>query len=94
MRADTEWLAMGTPEERVDAGVADAVTLLLDAHGSLLTWPPAAERLLGRRAADVIGTPAVQLLAPEDAARPPEITERCSTEGGWTGCCGSAATTA
>ncbi|MFF7675432.1 SpoIIE family protein phosphatase [Actinacidiphila glaucinigra] len=76
---------MGTPEERVDAGVADAVTLLLDAHGSLLTWPPAAERLLGRRAVDVVGTPAVELLAPEDAARPPEIAERCSTEGGWTG---------
>ncbi|WP_431945300.1 SpoIIE family protein phosphatase [Actinacidiphila sp. bgisy167] len=76
---------MGTPEERVDAGVADAVTLLLDARGRLLSWPAAAERLLGRRAADVLGTPAVDLLVPEDAACTREIAERCCAEGGWTG---------
>ncbi|MFD3452252.1 SpoIIE family protein phosphatase [Streptomyces sp. NPDC058691] len=76
---------MGTPEGHADAGVADAVTLVLDARGLVLSWPPAARRLLGLAADEVVGHPVEELLAPQDVKRLPEIRARCRSEGGWTG---------
>ncbi|MER5542648.1 SpoIIE family protein phosphatase [Streptomyces sp. NPDC002589] len=80
---------MGTHEEQNVArqrfDVADAAPLLLDAQGVVTGWTPNAERLLAYPAAEVVGASAVGLLSAEDAARVPELVERCRSDGGWAG---------
>jgi PAS domain S-box-containing protein len=65
--------------------VADAVPLLLDAQGVVTSWTRDAQRLLKYTAAEVVGTKVTGLLAAEDAARLPELAERCRRDGGWAG---------
>nr|WP_240634662.1 SpoIIE family protein phosphatase [Streptomyces dengpaensis] len=65
--------------------MADAAPLLLDARMAVTSWTADAERLLGYPAADVLGRRAAELLVPEDAARIPELVERCREESSWTG---------
>ncbi|MFG2477524.1 SpoIIE family protein phosphatase [Streptomyces fagopyri] len=72
-----------SPRRRFD--VADAAPLLLDAHLTVTGWTADAERLLGHRAADVVGRHVVDLLFPDDAARISERVERCRGVGGWAG---------
>jgi PAS domain S-box-containing protein len=65
--------------------VADAVPLLLDAQGVVTSWTREAQRLLQYAAAEVVGTRVTGLLTAEDAARLPELAERCRRDGGWAG---------
>ncbi|MFJ4833491.1 SpoIIE family protein phosphatase [Streptomyces sp. NPDC088747] len=65
--------------------MADAVPLLLDARRAVTSWTADAERLLGYTSGEVLGRPAADLLIPEDAARVPELAERCRGDGGWAG---------
>ncbi|MFF4506820.1 SpoIIE family protein phosphatase [Streptomyces sp. NPDC001401] len=80
---------MGTEEEQDVArqrfDVADAAPLLLDAQGVVRSWTRDAERLLAYTPAEVVGTKVAGLLAAEDAARVPELVERCRRDGGWAG---------
>ena len=81
---------MGTSEEPdVLAGqrfdMADAAPVLLDAQMAVTSWTADAERLLGYPASAVLGRNAADLLLPEDAARLPELAERCRGNGGWVG---------
>ncbi|WP_405875161.1 MULTISPECIES: SpoIIE family protein phosphatase [unclassified Streptomyces] len=80
---------MGTQEEQDVArqrfDVADAAPLLLDARGVVTSWTQDAQRLLKYTAAEVVGTEVTGLLADEDAARVPELAERCRRDGGWAG---------
>lgn len=71
--------------ERHRFDVADAAPVLLDARGVVTCWPGPARRLLAHPAADVIGRPVAGLLSEEDAARLPELAERCRRDGGWAG---------
>ncbi|MEK0099703.1 SpoIIE family protein phosphatase [Streptomyces sp. A475] len=70
-------------EQRFD--VADAAPVLLDRHGVVSGWSGGGERLLGYAAAEVVGRKVAELLIPEDAARMPALSERCRTDGGWSG---------
>jgi PAS domain S-box-containing protein len=65
--------------------VADAVPLLLDAQGAVISWTRDAQRLLHYAASEVVGTRVTALLTDEDAARVPELAERCRRDGGWSG---------
>ncbi|MGW3204870.1 SpoIIE family protein phosphatase [Streptomyces sp. NPDC001135] len=80
---------MGTHEERDVArhrfDVADAAPLLLDARGVVTGWTPDAQRLLAYPAVEVVGTGVTRLLSAADAARLPELAERCRRDGGWAG---------
>ncbi|MFG2790204.1 SpoIIE family protein phosphatase [Streptomyces sp. NPDC048419] len=80
---------MGTQEEQDIArqrfDVADAVPLLLDAQGVVISWTRDAQRLLQYTPAEVVGTRVTALLAAEDAARLPELAERCRDDDGWAG---------
>ncbi|MFR0354200.1 SpoIIE family protein phosphatase [Streptomyces sediminimaris] len=80
---------MGTQEEqdvaRQPFDVADAVPVLLDARGVVLSWTRDAQRLLRYAPAEVVGTGVSGLLAAEDAARLPELAERCREDDGWAG---------
>ncbi|AOR35680.1 protein phosphatase [Streptomyces fodineus] len=80
---------MSTHEELGAAGqrfdVADAAPLLLDAQGVVTSWTRGAQRLLAYPASEVVGTKASGLLSEEDAARVPELAERCRRDGGWAG---------
>ncbi|MFD8388800.1 SpoIIE family protein phosphatase [Streptomyces sp. NPDC059680] len=80
---------MGTHEEqdvtRQRFDVADAAPLLLDAQGVVTSWTQGAQRLLAYSAAEVVGTRVTGLLSAEDAARVPELAERCRRDGGWAG---------
>ncbi|MDC2959994.1 SpoIIE family protein phosphatase [Streptomyces gilvifuscus] len=80
---------MGTQEEQDAAGqrfdVADAAPLLLDAQGVVRSWTRDAQRLLAYTPTEVVGSPVAGLLVPDDAARVPELVERCRREGGWAG---------
>ncbi|GGZ12874.1 SpoIIE family protein phosphatase [Streptomyces poonensis] len=81
---------MGTDRDSEVTGqrfdVADAVPLLLDAHGTVTSWTRDAERLLGHPAAAVLGRHAGALLVPEDAARVTALAEdHRAGGGGWTG---------
>ncbi|MFI2205309.1 SpoIIE family protein phosphatase [Streptomyces sp. NPDC020192] len=80
---------MGTHEKQDAApqrfDVADAAPLLLDARGVVTSWTRGAQRLLTYTAAEVVGTDATGLLSAEDAARVPELAERCRRDGGWAG---------
>ncbi|MFI7294615.1 SpoIIE family protein phosphatase [Streptomyces sp. NPDC050121] len=80
---------MGTHDEddvaRRRFDVADAAPLLLDAGGVVRGWTRDAERLLGYPAADAVGRGLAGLLTRADAARVPDVLERCRREGGWAG---------
>ncbi|MGW2420864.1 SpoIIE family protein phosphatase [Streptomyces sp. NPDC001709] len=80
---------MSTHEEQDVTGkrfdVADAAPLLLDAHGVVTCWTQGAQSLLAYTAAEVVGTKVTGLLSEEDAARVPELAERCRRDGGWAG---------
>ncbi|OIK06744.1 protein phosphatase [Streptomyces monashensis] len=65
--------------------VADAAPLLLDAQGVVTSWTRDAQRLLEYTATEVVGTRVTGLLSAEDAARVPELGERCRRNGGWAG---------
>jgi PAS domain S-box-containing protein len=60
-------------ERRVLAAVGDAV-VVLDLEGRIVGWEAAAERLLGRRAADVLGEPATIIFPPEVVSVPEQLT--------------------
>ncbi|MFE6363083.1 SpoIIE family protein phosphatase [Streptomyces sp. NPDC057806] len=80
---------MGTHEEhtaeRHRFDVADAAPVLLDAQGLVTCWTSGAQRLFAYAAAEVVGRPVSVLLAAGDAARVPELAERCRRDGGWAG---------
>ncbi|WP_053666879.1 SpoIIE family protein phosphatase [Streptomyces sp. MMG1121] len=80
---------MGTHEDQHVAGqpfdVADAAPLLVDAQGVVTSWTRNAQRLLAYTAAEAVGTKVSGLLSTEDAARAPELAERCRRDGGWAG---------
>ncbi|WP_372509395.1 SpoIIE family protein phosphatase [Streptomyces humicola] len=70
---------------RASFDVAEAATLLLDDRGIVRNWTKDAERVLGHQAADVLGTCVATLLAPDDAARMPDLAQRCRKDAGWAG---------
>ncbi|WAZ20056.1 SpoIIE family protein phosphatase [Streptomyces cinnabarinus] len=80
---------MGSQEERAAArhrfDVADAVPVLLDDRGLVTCWTSAAQRLLAYGPGEVVGRPVAGLLTDKDAARVPELAERCRRDGGWAG---------
>lgn len=81
---------MGASEERDVLArrrfdMADAAPLLLDARMAVTSWTADAERLLGYPAGEVLGRRAADLLLPQDAARIPELVERCHPDAGWAG---------
>lgn len=80
---------MGTHEERGVArqwfDVADAAPVLLDAQGRVTGWTREAQRLLAYEADEAVGRNVAELLSAEDAARVPEVMERCRADGGWVG---------
>ena len=80
---------MGTQEEHATArhrfDVADAVPVLVDDQGLVTCWTSGAQRLLDYGPSEVVGRPVTGLLVPEDAARLPELAERCRRDNGWVG---------
>ncbi|MFF4696560.1 SpoIIE family protein phosphatase [Streptomyces chattanoogensis] len=66
--------------------MAKAATADLDAQGRVVSWTLAAERLLGYRAAEILGHPATELLAvPGDTARAAAVARWCRSGDGWGG---------
>ncbi|GGK60813.1 SpoIIE family protein phosphatase [Streptomyces flaveus] len=65
--------------------VADAAPVLLDAAAVVTGWSGDAQRLYGYPAPEILGRGAADLLMPEDAARLPDLIERCERGGGWAG---------
>ncbi|UQA94148.1 SpoIIE family protein phosphatase [Streptomyces halobius] len=66
--------------------MTNAATAELDAAGTVVAWTPAAERLLGYRAEEILNRPAAQLLAiPGDEARVAAVAEWCRRGDGWSG---------
>ncbi|GAB2851256.1 SpoIIE family protein phosphatase [Streptomyces deserti] len=80
---------MGIHEEhdvaRQRFDVADAAPLVLDAQGVVTSWTRDAQRLLAYPASEAVGRKLADLLADEDAARVPDLVERCRRDGGWAG---------
>ncbi|WPB95021.1 SpoIIE family protein phosphatase [Streptomyces malaysiensis] len=73
-------------ETRVPFDMADAASALIDATGTIIGWTPAAERLLGYPAAEVMKQPGRMLLAaPEDAVQAEAIGSWCRAHQGWGG---------
>ncbi|WP_171168295.1 SpoIIE family protein phosphatase [Streptomyces sp. I05A-00742] len=63
-----------------------AATMVLDHRGTVVGWGKHTEALLGHRAVDVTGKPAVDvLLAPRDRAVVAEAAADCVRDGGWFG---------
>ncbi|WP_405983668.1 SpoIIE family protein phosphatase [Streptomyces sp. NBC_00872] len=61
-------------------------TAVLDAKGVVIGWTPAAERLVGYPAAEVMGRLAGMMLLPDgDASKASVFAERCRAQGGWSG---------
>jgi PAS domain S-box-containing protein len=68
--------ASGKPgEEREEPAGRTAARVVIDAHGAIVEWSPAAERLLGYPARDVLGRAALDLLAPEPGTGPGSRTD-------------------
>ncbi|MDF4251937.1 SpoIIE family protein phosphatase [Streptomyces sp. WMMB303] len=66
--------------------VADPAMAVIDTHGTVTGWTPAAEALLGRPAADVVGRSAAALLtSSEDVSRAAEAAGHSRARGSWTG---------
>ncbi|MEV5430827.1 SpoIIE family protein phosphatase [Streptomyces sp. NPDC052701] len=80
---------MGTYDERDVArqrfDAADAAPLLLDAQGVVTSWSRDAQRLLAYPASEAVGRKLADLLTDEDAARVPDLVERCRRDEGWAG---------
>ncbi|PNG95324.1 SpoIIE family protein phosphatase [Streptomyces malaysiensis] len=73
-------------ETHVPFDMADAASALIDATGTIIGWTPAAERLLGYPAAEVMKQPGRMLLAaPEDAVQAEAIGSWCRAHQGWGG---------
>jgi len=72
-----------TPDDGEEVGSAvDVATAVVDGQGSVLVWSAGARRLLGYAARDVVGRPAVTLLA----SALPASARRCLAERkGWNG---------
>ncbi|MBO8191021.1 SpoIIE family protein phosphatase [Streptomyces oryzae] len=69
------------PLDEADPGMA-----VLDARGTITAWTPAAETLVGYRAAEVVGRSAEDLLtSPEDVSRAATVGEQSRAQGGWSG---------
>ncbi|MEW2409140.1 SpoIIE family protein phosphatase [Streptomyces griseoviridis] len=66
-------------------GSADEATAVVTADGTLVGWTRGAQRLLGHRAADVVGRPGGPLVASADRARVSRIAAACRTGTGWRG---------
>ncbi|MFF3561999.1 SpoIIE family protein phosphatase [Streptomyces sp. NPDC002574] len=63
-----------------------AASMVIDADGTVVAWTPAAERLLGWSAAEVMGRPAETLLAsPQHADGATEIADQCRIRDAWGG---------
>ncbi|WP_431954983.1 SpoIIE family protein phosphatase [Actinacidiphila sp. bgisy167] len=67
-------------------GISDSAFAVFDEQGTVVAWTPAAERLVGFAAGDVVGLSAALVLpsfgqAPSMAA----FTEQCRAENGWAG---------
>ncbi|MFJ5213473.1 SpoIIE family protein phosphatase [Streptomyces sp. NPDC088354] len=63
-----------------------AASMVVDADGAVAAWTPAAERLLGWPAAEVVGRPAETLLAdPLHADGATDIARQCRVRDGWGG---------
>ncbi|MFD8073300.1 SpoIIE family protein phosphatase [Streptomyces sp. NPDC059718] len=62
-----------------------AATALLDAEGTVAGWSQAAQRLVGYSAAEVVGRPALALLADGDARTQALATEQIRHRGRWSG---------
>ncbi|MER5785397.1 SpoIIE family protein phosphatase [Streptomyces mobaraensis] len=66
--------------------LARAATLVLDHRGTVVGWGEQTAELLGRRAEDVTGRPAADvLLAPRDRTAVAETARACVRDGGWFG---------
>ncbi|GHG53787.1 SpoIIE family protein phosphatase [Streptomyces griseocarneus] len=66
--------------------VASAATAVVDHRGRVVGWGPRAEALLGHRAADVMGRPALDaLVAPGDRDLVAQAAEACRRTAGWFG---------
>ena len=64
---DASQLALASSEEKfraISAAVLDAL-IMVDDNSALVYWNPAAERILGYRADEVLGKPLHQLLTPQ-----------------------------
>ncbi|AUA15777.1 SpoIIE family protein phosphatase [Streptomyces sp. SID8382] len=73
-------------ETHVPFDMSDAASALIDATGTIIGWTPAAERLLGYPAAEVMKQPGRMLLAaPEDAVQAEAIGSWCRAHQGWGG---------
>ena len=69
------------------AGVQDAI-IVTDPHDRILLWNPAAERIYGWAAAEVLGKPSVALipiLDPVERTSQPDVAAALRTYGVWTG---------
>jgi PAS domain S-box-containing protein len=70
--------------------MANPAAAVIDAHGTVIGWTGAAERLLGYPAAEILDRPAARLLAgPEDASRAAAIVDECRSRDSWGGLVGA-----
>ncbi|WP_327287331.1 SpoIIE family protein phosphatase [Streptomyces sp. NBC_01198] len=69
------------------SGPAGTALAVIDAGGTVTGWTPGAERLLGYRAAQVVGRPAAVLLADPERNAPEALpaAERSRARGAWSG---------
>ncbi|MGW1255129.1 SpoIIE family protein phosphatase [Streptomyces sp. NPDC002513] len=76
--------ACGSPprEGPADAEAKGALVIMIDDHGIITGWSRDAERMLGYRAEDAVGRPAVDLLVPVGA---PPLWTLPPGQDGWTG---------
>ncbi len=68
-----------TEEERfrlLVEGVKDYALFMMDVGGTIVSWNPGAERLLGYQEAEIVGQPFACIFTPEDIARNMPQTER------------------
>ncbi|MDX2701492.1 SpoIIE family protein phosphatase [Streptomyces sp. PA03-6a] len=61
------WASRERGEGREEPAGRTAARMVIDAHGTVVAWSPEAESLLGHPADDVLGRPALDLLAPVPA---------------------------
>lgn len=64
----TAWNAEQSSDFRGPLDVNRAATAVVDAQDTVIGWSPAAERLLGYKAQEILGRPVATLLPPGQAA--------------------------